>query len=104
MGIEVVNASVFNEAAAAHAVEHKQVRLDQVLERCNKALNAKIVAFRQNKGMNEIAMQVNVEYMRHEFDIIDTVIEELKKAGYAVKKDEADCRDETTYWLRIFTS
>ena len=102
--VTVVPAAEFKQAAEAHAVERHQVNLDAVLERCNKALNDKIKAFRLNKGLNEIALQVKVQYMLHEFSVIDEVIRELEKAGYAVKKEEVDCRDEDQYWLKIFVS
>ena len=102
--VNVVSAAEFKQAAAQHVEEHKRVKFYDLVERCNKALNAKITAFRQNKGLNDIAMIVNVQYMHHEFDIVDQVICELENAGYAVKKENYDSRDEDQYFLKIFVS
>lgn len=101
MTINLISATELKAAAEEHRIEQVSVKLQKVLGRCNDALNAKVTAFRRNKGLNDIAMLVNVQYMRDEHDVIDDVMDQLKAAGYTVRKSEGDSRDETTYWINI---
>jgi len=104
MSVNLISAEEFKAAADQHAVEHRAVKKQQVLERVNKELNARVVAFRNNKGLNDIGMLVNVQYMYHEKCVINDVVAEIEKAGYKVRLTESEVRDEDTYWLNIAVS
>ena len=99
-----ISATEFMAEAEKHIAAHRSVKLDAVLKRCNETINAKVVAFRHNKGLNDIGMLMRVQYMPNEREVIHDVVAHLEAAGYKVRLTEEDSRDEDTYWLNIAVS